>query len=86
MEKPDFDKSINSYAEAYNITQDSETYQYISSTYGKRWDTLAKEADTNSDNKVTLDEWLSYQDKLLNNSKSDFFWLKIASMFIDIQD
>jgi len=86
LEKPDFDKIVNGFAEAYNITQDSETYQYISSTYGKRWDALAKEADTSADNKVSLDEWLSYQDKLLNHSESDFLWLKVASMFVDIQD
>jgi len=86
LEKSDFDRIVNGVAEAYNITQDSETYQYISSTYGKRWEALAKEADTNADNKVSLDEWLSYQDKLLNDSKSDFLYLKIASMFTDIQD
>jgi Ca2+-binding EF-hand superfamily protein len=86
LEKSDFDKIVNGVAEAYNIGQDSETYQYISSTDAKRWDSLAKEADTNADNKVTLDEWLSYQDKLLNDPKSDFLWLKIVSMFTDIQD
>lgn len=86
LEKSDFDKIVNGVAEAYNITQDSETYEYISSTYGKRWEALAKEADTNADNKVSLDEWLSYQDKLVNDPKSDFLWLKIASMFHDIQD
>jgi|JFJP01.1.fsa_nt_gi hypothetical protein len=86
LEKSDFDKIINAYAEGYNLTQDSETYQYISSTYGKRWEALAKEADTNADNKVSLDEWLFYHDKLLNEPKSDFLWLKIASRFIDIQD
>jgi Ca2+-binding EF-hand superfamily protein len=86
LEKPDFDKIVNRFAEAYKITEDSETYQYISSIYGKRWEALAKEADTNADNKVTLDEWLSYQDKLLNSPESDFLWLKIASMFFDIQD
>ncbi|MBD2510903.1 hypothetical protein H6G91_27215 [Nostoc muscorum FACHB-395] len=73
MQKPDYDKIVNGVAETYNIAQDSETYQDISSTYyGKRWDALAKEADTNVDNKVSLDEWFSYQDKLLNDSKSDF--------------
>lgn len=86
LEKSDFDKIVNGFAEAYNIAQDSETYSYISSTYGKRWEALAKEADTNADNKVSLDEWLSYQDKLLTDPKSDFLWLKVASMFIDIQD
>ncbi len=86
LEKSDFDKIVSGVAEAYNITQDSETYSYISSTYGKRWEALAKEADTNGDNKVSLDEWLSYQDKLVNDPKSDFLWLKIASMFFDIQD
>ncbi|MEH2004547.1 EF-hand domain-containing protein [Nostoc sp.] len=86
LEKSDFDKIVNGYAKTYKITQNSETYQYISSTYGKRWDALAKEADTNTDNKVSLDEWLSYQDKLLNDPKSNFLWLRVASMFIDIQD
>ncbi|MBD2525721.1 EF-hand domain-containing protein [Nostoc sp. FACHB-133] len=86
LEKSDFDKIVNEYAESYNIAKDSEIYQYISSTYGKRWEGLAKEADTNADNKVSLDEWLSYQDKLVNDPKSDFLWLKIASMFHDIQD
>ncbi len=84
--KADFDKIVNGYAEAYKITQDSATYQYISSTYAKRWDALEKDADKNADKKVSLDEWLSYQDKLLNDSKSDFLWLKVASMFIDVQD
>ncbi|MBE9003095.1 MULTISPECIES: hypothetical protein [unclassified Nostoc] len=84
--KPDFDKIVNGVAKTYNIVQNSEIYHYISSTYGKRWDALAKEADTNADNKASLDEWLSYQYKLLNYSKSDFLWLKIASMFYDIQD
>ncbi len=86
LEKSDFDKIVSSYAEGYNLTQDSETYQYISSNYAQRWDALAKDADTNADNKVSLEEWLSYHDNLLNNPKSDFLWLKIASMFIDIQD
>jgi|SRR6476469_429282 len=86
LEKSDFDKIINGFAEAYNIAQDSETYQYISSTYGKRWEALAKQADTNADKKVSLDEWLSYQDKLVNDPNSDFLWLKITSMFHDIQD
>lgn len=86
LEKSDFDKIVKGFAEAYNITQGSETYQYISSTYAKRWDDLSKKADTNADNKVSLDEWLSSQDKLLNDSKSDFLWLRIASMFLEIQD
>lgn len=86
LEKSDFDKIVNGYAEAYNLTQGSETYEYLSSTYGKRWDGLAKEADTNADNKVSLDEWLSYQDKLMNHPESDFLWMKVASMFHDIQD
>ena len=86
LEKSDFDKVVNGVAKAYNITEDSETYKYISSTYGKRWEALAKEADTNADNKVTLDEWLTYQDNLLNNPESDFLWLKVASMFFNIQD
>ncbi len=86
LEKSDFDKIVNGFAEAYKIKKDSETYQYISSTYAKRWDALVKEGDTNADNKVSLDEWLSYQDKLLNDPESDFLWLKITSMFLDIQD
>ncbi len=86
LEKSDFDKIVKGFAEAYNITQGSETYQYISSTYAKRWDALSKKADTNADNKVSLDEWLSSQDKLLNDSKSDFLWLRITSMFLEIQD
>ncbi|MEG3932814.1 EF-hand domain-containing protein [Microcoleus sp. T3_B1] len=86
LEKSDFDKIVNGYAETYNLSQDSETYQYLSSTYAKRWEGLAKEADTNADNKVSLDEWLSYQDNLVNDPKSDFLWLKIASMFHEIQD
>src|SRR5919199_2629680 len=87
LEESDFDRIVDAYAEAYQITQDSATYQYISSTFAKnRWDTLAKEADTNVDNKVTLDEWLSYHDNLLNDSKSDFLWLKITSALFDVLD
>ncbi|MGB8690656.1 MAG: EF-hand domain-containing protein [Microcoleus sp.] len=86
LEKSDFDKIVNRVAETYNLAKDSETCKYISSTYDRRWEALAKEADTDADNKVSLDEWLSYQDKLVNDTKSDFLWLKIASMFYDIQD
>ena len=86
LEKSDFDRIVSNLAEAYNLTQDSETYQYFSSTYSKRWEDLAKEADTNADNKVSLEEWLSYQDKLTNDSNSNFLWVKIASSFFDIQD
>ncbi|NJK65222.1 MAG: hypothetical protein HC849_00435 [Oscillatoriales cyanobacterium RU_3_3] len=32
-EKSDFDKIVMGVAETYNIAQDSETYQFISSTY-----------------------------------------------------
>jgi Ca2+-binding EF-hand superfamily protein len=87
LEESDFDRIVDAYTEAYQIKQDSDTYQYISSTFAKkRWDSLAKEADTNADNKVTLDEWLSYHEKLLNDSKSDFLWLKITSALYDVLD
>jgi len=80
LEESDFDRIVDGYAEAYNITKDSATYQEISSTFAKgRWNFLVKNVDTNTDKKVTLDEWLSYHDKLLNDSKSDFVWMKITS-------
>ena len=87
LEYSDFERIVDAYAEAYNITKDSATYQDISSTFAKnRWDFLGKKVDTNTDNKVTLAEWLSYHDKLLNDSKSDFVWLKITSALFDTLD
>lgn len=87
LEESDFDRIVDAYAEAYQIKQDSATYQYISSTFAKkRWDELAKKADTNADKKVSLDEWLSYHDNLLNDSQSEFLWLKITSALCDALD
>jgi len=87
LEESDFDRIVDAYAEAYKIPKDSATYQEISSNFAKnRWNTLAKEADKNADNKVNLDEWFSYHDKLLNDPKSDFIWLRITSALFEVLD
>src|SRR5919202_6214391 len=87
LEEQDFERIVDAYAEVYNLKKNSEAYQYISLNFAKkRWEYLAKEADTNTDNKVNLDEWFSYHEKLLNDSKSDFTWLRITSVLFDVLD
>lgn len=70
LEKNDFERIVNDVAKTNGWTSDSAEYKNLYHKFVEtRWKTLQKQADTNADQKVSLEEYYQYIEKLLNNPK-----------------
>lgn len=70
IEQVDFEQLLKSYSQVRNWTPESPEYNSLQSKLVSRWESMQKVTDTNSDNKISLDEWLVYIDNLLNDSQA----------------
>jgi juvenile hormone diol kinase len=65
VELSDFELQAKNVAELRGVKLDSPEYQQILSAYTAAWESHWKPADTNSDNKVTVDEYLKWSDTII---------------------
>ncbi|WP_149030787.1 MULTISPECIES: EF-hand domain-containing protein [Moorena] len=70
IESADFDQFLKSYSQFRSWAPGSPQYDSIQSKLTSRWNTMQKFADTNGDNKISLDEWLVYMDNILNDPEA----------------
>ncbi|NEQ69347.1 MAG: hypothetical protein F6J86_22905 [Symploca sp. SIO1B1] len=70
IEQEDFERFLQFYSQVGNWTPDSSEYKSLESKLMSRWNSMQKFADTNSDNKISLDEWLVYIDNLLSDQQA----------------
>jgi Ca2+-binding EF-hand superfamily protein len=60
LEFADFEAQFNNLAHMRDIATDSPEYAELQSSYDAAWNAISRFADTNSDGRVTLAEWLTY--------------------------
>jgi juvenile hormone diol kinase len=69
LTKDDFEILTKNFAKTRNLTIDSKEIMPLQGMFMKQWEDLVHIADTNKDNKVTIDEWLVYWDKILSSEE-----------------
>jgi juvenile hormone diol kinase len=70
IQQDDFERILQQYSQFRNWTPDSPEYKSLQSKLMSRWNSMQKFADTNDDNKISLDEWLAYVDNLINDKQA----------------
>ncbi|MEC4891470.1 MAG: EF-hand domain-containing protein [Oscillatoria sp. PMC 1051.18] len=68
LTKSDFDAVIDHLSKQLGYSKGSQDYQKVESQFSGFWSSLHKEADLDEDANVTLEEWLAYFDKQLNDA------------------
>lgn len=63
----DFEQRIEALLAIKNLSKDSAIYTKLKNKYSLYWLKLKNEADENRDAKISLEEWLSYFDKVLQD-------------------
>ncbi|NET03476.1 MAG: hypothetical protein F6K16_01800 [Symploca sp. SIO2B6] len=70
IEQADFERFLKTYSQFRGWTPDSPEYNSFQSKLTSRWNSMQKYADTNRDDKISLDEWLVYIDNVLNDQEA----------------
>jgi Ca2+-binding EF-hand superfamily protein len=73
IEKEDWEKIGENLAAMRNIEQGSETYKGIQAGLGTIWTNLQEHADVDSDGKVSLEEWLLFEDEKVINCDEEWY-------------
>ena len=70
IDQADFDRFLKNFSQVRNWTPESPEYNSLQSKFKSRWNHMQEVVDTDSDNKISLDEWLVYIDNLLNDPQA----------------
>lgn len=73
IEKDDWKKIGDNLAAMRNIEEGSDLYNGLQEGLGTIWTNLQEHADANSDGKVSLEEWLSFEDEKVINCDEDWY-------------
>jgi len=77
IEKNDFELAIDNIAKIRNYQKDDANYKDVSERFLNIWDKLRVSADTNKDNVVSREEWLTMWTEPLNDE-----WKKLYMNFM----
>jgi juvenile hormone diol kinase len=81
IEAADFDLIHTRFCQAAGWERGSASYERLRAGLSNRWKRIQAHADTNRDNRVSLEEWLSYVDQMLQSDEAYEAEVKgIASM------
>ena len=69
IEAVDFDMIHATFCEAAGWGKGSSQSEALKARLASRWVNIQKHADANNDNRVSLDEWLAYVDKMLQSEE-----------------
>ena len=69
IEATDFDTIHATFREAAGWEKGSPESEALRGRLASRWVNIQKHADANNDNRVSLDEWLAYVDKMLQSEE-----------------
>ncbi|NEP49144.1 MAG: hypothetical protein F6K65_10085 [Moorea sp. SIO3C2] len=67
IEQADFERFLETYSQLRSWEPGSPNYNSFQSKLMSRWDSMQKFADTNRDNRISLEEWLVYIENILND-------------------
>lgn len=73
IDKSDWVQIGDNLAVMRNIEKGSEAYLGIQAAMDSIWTNLSSHADANSDGKVTLDEWLAFEDEKVINCDDEWY-------------
>jgi juvenile hormone diol kinase len=69
IEAADFDALHATFCQAAGWGKGSPQYEALKAHLATRWVSMQKNADANNDNRVSLDEWLAYVDRMLESDE-----------------
>jgi juvenile hormone diol kinase len=69
IEAADFDTIHAAFCQAADWEKGSQPSEALKARLASRWANIQKHADANNDNRVSLDEWLAYVDKMLQSEE-----------------
>ncbi|NEO93010.1 MAG: hypothetical protein F6K56_23390 [Moorea sp. SIO3G5] len=67
IEQADFERFLETYSQLRSWEPGSPNYNSFQSKLMSRWDSMQKFADTNRDNRISLEEWLKYIENILKD-------------------
>lgn len=73
IEKEDWVKIGDNLAAMRGIEKGTELYDAIQASLDTIWTNLSEHADADADGKVTLDEWLTFEDEKVINCDDDWY-------------
>lgn len=87
IQRDDYEESIKIYGQMRGISSDSEEYQQRLDVYQAEWEDLRQNADADGDGRVSFDEFLAHQERIL--ADEDYFNQtvgKVAHVFLSTMD
>lgn len=73
IEKEDWEKIGDNLAAMRSIEKGSHTYNALQEGLGTIWSNLSEHADADDDGKISLGEWLSFEDEKVINCDDDWY-------------
>jgi hypothetical protein len=67
LEENDFEGFAANIAKAFHHQAGDSTYEMLQQAYRNQWEELEQHTDEHRENKISLDEWMEYHDRMLNS-------------------
>lgn len=86
VEKADFETIFQTLAQAKKLEVDTPKYDQLHDKFMEDWEHLQKDADTDNDGQVSLEEWLAHGDRRINDESMYQTVVDLANQVFELLD
>lgn len=86
VEQNDFEEIFQNLAKARNLTPGTPEHERLHGKFMEDWEYLRKDADTNNNGKVELEEWLEHCDRSINTADRYQTVIDISNLVFELFD